>query len=257
MSFSKLLYTPTANQACANNLFGGVIWRCCEVDQPDHDRRVPCTKLTKIVSRAIFYFHQAIFHRHINFNLRWVVLEFTDRSRNLMSTQTHLLCHGSWFYLVQFFQDFPPAEQVRSENLRLLLSNFVKIIKCIYQNSTLFLVRLSPRSDRSTAMNLLLQAAAFVMTHTSHISTFDAGLLDSMLEEIKPKQLGSKFPTVTGRSFHHTIPGQTTYFYHTFQHCPHLVEDGCPDCRIAHTRHMAQMKRFLIDTHVTIPSGAP
>lgn len=252
MSLSKVLYTPTANSACEGNLFGGVVWRCNLVDREDHVRKIPYMKLTKIASRAVFYYHQAVFRRELKFNLRWVVLDFTDRSVTRRSTQTHLLCHSAWLYLFHFFTDFPTSEQLKSDNLRKLLTNMITILECIYQTGTLFLVRTSPRSDRSTALNLLVQAANFVLANTSKITEFDAGILDSMIEEVRPKHLGTQIPYVTGRAFYHVIVGQTTYYYHTYQYCPHAVNDGCPDCRIAHTQHMAHLKRFLINTHTHV-----
>ena len=246
---SKILFTPTVNSANKDVPFGGVIWRCNEVTSNDQERKVPCMKFTKLFSRMIFYYHCAIFHRQIDLKLRWVVIEFTTETLRKLSSQTHLLCHSSWLYLYQFFNEFTQEDRERSEFLRRLLSDLVRIVKCVYQTGTLFLVRLSSRSDRQVAMNLLIQTATFIFAHMDKISNFDAGILDSMLEEISPKQLGNVFPMVTGRAFYHVFPGQTTYFYHTFQYCPHLVEDGCPECRISHTQHMAQTRRFLTTTH--------
>lgn len=250
---SKILFTPTKNNSCPENLFGGVVWRSSFIKQPDSDFRRPCAKLTTLVSKMVFYYHQSIFRRDVDLQLRWITFDFSPSVIRHLQAQRCMPCFVEWEYLVKFATHFTPIEQETSSEIRTVFYSFVRILRFIHSRGTLFLIRLNQFSNRQQAMDLLVQVASLILNNLSHLTISDTLCLEEAMRAIKPMDVVKDYPSVTERAFDFVLSGDSTYYYSTYQLCPHDNDKGCTNCQITHTDHMSHLRSFLASTHVRDP----
>lgn len=246
---SKILYTPTTNVTDRSSPFGGLVWRSHFVTDTYSDQKILCARVTNFVARIVFYYHQQVYHRDLKSLFRWMVLDFSDEMNPMFRCQQNMPCFQEWLCVVHFFKDFPALECRDSSRLTELLCSFLKIIRFMYGSSTLFLIRTERLSDRQNAMNLLIRTANAFLQLVTYLTTSDVDQISDLVRKLRSKTLGKHDPCVSSRSFQIVIPGDSTYFYHTFQYCKHLNRSICSSCHELHTNHMTHMRGFLTTTH--------
>lgn len=253
MSQSKILYTPTRNASCPGNLFGGLIWRSKFVSDPNSNFYRPCARFTNIASRVIFYYHYAIFRRNLSFPFRWVTFDFIRNVPNPPAGQRGMPCYVEWSFLIRYLDEFSESEQKTSSKILMLSTSLVRIIHFVYTNNTLFLIRRGPHSNRQSAMDLIIRVFSLILANFDQLNASDALSVEERMRSIRPKELGFRTERISERNFSFVISGDVTFYYHTYQYCPHNGEKVCEECNTTHTDHMIHARTFLSSTHTPNP----
>ena len=248
MADSKILYTPTVNSAAKELLFGGVIWRCSFITNPYSEHKSQCQKLTTFMAKGVFLYHFAIFHRTLPIKVRWIFLDLSDTAPSVNPTQKGMPCYRDWVFILRYLFNMESEDQEKSSMIRYLFTSVTHVLQYIYYTHTLFNISTGGPTNRQHAMDLLVKAVNQLLVHLPSINDSDLMLIEAEAETLRPELPSAEFLSTSDRLFGVTISGRHTYYYHTFQYCPHSTQDGCENCQIAHTEHMTNTRSFLVET---------